>query len=226
MKTVVRPPTSKTRRKELTIEAKIPEEIFLDSMRPLETGDMKDFEWMGPGKTALKPTKESSRLKQFNYKVEKPSVWDKIWRLQEHETGAPVRKRSGEIVPTRRGHGSARLHLSHAAQARGQRTDLLAQIVGNGLINMKVPKNERTLPTLTMTVKVATMDGDGHIIWPSTFTPKTAAALRKQMRFHLAAMIDDPEYPTLTSMVPSLKNASESTRPKVLALTLQPTLPR
>lgn len=213
IKTVVRPPTALTRRKEQIIEVKVPEEIFLDLVRPLENGDMEKFEWMSPEKSALKPTKEGKSFNQFKYKVSKPEVTDKIWRLHEHEKGVPVRKRSGEIEQTRRGHGSARLHLSHAAEERGEKTDLMAQVVGNVTLDLKVPKQERAMPTLKLTLKVATMDGNGHIIWPATFSARTAAALRKQMRSHMKAMIDGEQYPTLTSMVPSLTHASESTRP-------------
>ena len=44
---------------------------------------------------------------------------------------------------------------------------------------------------------------------------RTAAALRKQMLTHLQAMIDDPEYPTLPSMVGAmLQGGSESVRPE------------
>ena len=37
MKTVVRPPTARTRRKEIKIEMKIPLVIFVELMQPLDT---------------------------------------------------------------------------------------------------------------------------------------------------------------------------------------------
>ena len=45
MKTVVRPPTKRTRRKVQLIECKVPQDIFVDLMQPMDDGDMKDFAW-------------------------------------------------------------------------------------------------------------------------------------------------------------------------------------
>ena len=67
MKTVVRPPTARSRRKEQMIEVRVPEEIFLDLMRPLETGDMANFEWTSAEKSALKPTFEGKSFNRFKY---------------------------------------------------------------------------------------------------------------------------------------------------------------
>ena len=223
MKTVVRPPTAMTRRKELKIEVRVPKEIFFDLVRPLATGDMEKFEWTSAKKVALKPTKEGKSFTTYNYLIKKPEINDKLWRLQEHESSEIMRDKSGTIRPTWRGHGSSRLHLSHAAQERGGKTDLLAAAVGNVMLNLKVPLHERAMPTLTIKGKIATIDGSGHVIWPTNFTANTAAALRKQMRYHLSEMINDPHYPTLTEMRPSLTMSSESVRPEPAART-QPLL--
>ena len=40
MKTAVRPPTKLTRRKELSINLKIPEPVFIELMKPMDDGDM------------------------------------------------------------------------------------------------------------------------------------------------------------------------------------------
>ena len=214
MKTVVRPPTARTRRKEMKIELRMPMQIFLELMAPFNTEDLKGLEWTSAKKTMLKPTKTGKAFNLFKYSVDKPEAVDLLWRLQDREPAEPKgrKPKDGEVIPHRRGHGSARLHLSHAAQGRGEKTDLLAQVAGAVTVTMKVPHHERVMPTLTLLLKVATMDGNGHIIWPRAFGPSTAAALRNQMRSHLKKMIDDPQYPTLTQMVPSLTQSSESNR--------------
>ena len=78
MPTTVRPPIAVTRRKQQTIETKAPEEIFLDMMKPFETGDMVGFEWVDAERTALKPTKETKAYKMYKYMVKKPSLVDKL----------------------------------------------------------------------------------------------------------------------------------------------------
>ena len=45
MKTAVRPPTARTRRKELVIEQRMPMAIFIELMKPMETGDINNLEW-------------------------------------------------------------------------------------------------------------------------------------------------------------------------------------
>lgn len=208
MKTVVRPPTARTRRKELKIEMKLPMQCFLDLMQPLETDCVTGFEWTDETKTQLKPTKSSKALCQYKYIIDKPSLVDRIWRLEQRETAG--RCRDGTLKPTRRGLGASRLHLSEAAADRGEMSDLLAGITGNLTIHLTEPLKERAMPTLKMLLKVSTMDKNGHIIWGQTFAPRTAAALRKQLRDHLSKMMESVEYPTLTQMTPSLTQESES----------------
>jgi hypothetical protein len=197
MKKVVRPPTKRSRRKELEINLRIPMEIFVDLMKPMDTGDMEKFEWEDAQKTKLKPTKETKGLQHFSYMISKPEKVDKFWRLQERE---PVRRKrkDGALVPYRRGLGSSRLHLSSAAEERGERTDLLAQVTGNVTVALKVPTKERAMPYLKMGLKVSTLNKFGHTEWGTAFGARTAAALRKQMEHHLRTMVEDPLYPTLT----------------------------
>jgi hypothetical protein len=215
MTTVVRPPTKMTRRKELTIDLKIPMEVFIDLMKPMETGDMEDFEWEGASeKTELKPTKKFKTYHEFKYTIKKPSLVDKFWRLEERE---PARWKKG--VRKRRGLGSSRLHLSAAAEERGERTDLLAGVTGNVTVHLKMPMKERAMPQLRIHVKVSTLSKTGHVEWANLFAPKTAAALRKQMQQHLRTMVESKEYPTLsTNDVTLLGESTESIRAEPLAL--------
>ena len=218
MKTTVRPPTKKTRRKELTIETHLPLPIFLDLMKPMETGEMVGFEWEDEDKTKLVPTKDAKSFLQYKYTIAKPSAVDKFWRL--HETEKPRRMRKGgKLVVCRRGLGSSRLHLSAAAEERGERTDLLAQVTGNVTVTCKVPKEERAMPYLRIAFKVSTLDKTGHIEWATIFTDRTAAALRKQMETHLRSMIENPDYPTLSMPTEEvLTQQTTSVRPVALAL--------
>ncbi|KAL1515142.1 hypothetical protein AB1Y20_004203 [Prymnesium parvum] len=56
MKVLVRPPTQKTRRKQVAIKVNTVMEVFLDLVRLLETGDAKDIQWNNSERSALKPT--------------------------------------------------------------------------------------------------------------------------------------------------------------------------
>ena len=134
--------------------------------------------------------------------------------MEDKESTHKVRK-EGRLVPSRRGLGCSRLHLSTAAEERGQRTDLLASVTGKVTINLKVPKKERAMPTLRLTLKVSTLSKAGHIEWATDFEPRTAAALRKQMETHLRTMVTSEEYPTLTTESEELLTAAtNSTRPE------------
>ena len=216
MKTVVRPPTKLTRRKQQTIELKIPMKVFVTLMKPFNDGEMSGFAWQDTEKTELKPTKESKTFLEYKYTVTKPALIDQLWRLHEKEPAErPGKKRdkSGAIIPYRRGHGSSRLHLSKAAAERGERSDLISQVTGNVMLKLKAPRWERTMPSLTVTMATSSMDKNGHILWANNYSAKTAAALRKQMRHHLTEMINDHEYPTLTHMATALTQTSDTFPP-------------
>ena len=219
MKTIVRPPTKLSRRKEMLIDLRIPEQIFIDLVKPLNTGDMMGFEWLDEAKTSLKPTKETKAFEMYKYQISKPEVNAKFWRMEEREPARRVRK-EGKLVLSRRGLGTARLHLSDAAEARGDRSDLLAGVTGNCTISPKVPKRERAMPSLRILLKVSTLSKAGHIEWATSFSAKTAAALRKQMQTYLRSMIESEEYPTLTTSEDQglLMEATDSVRPAPLAL--------
>ena len=151
---------------------------------------------------------------------------DKFWCLEEKESVRRVRQ-GGKLVRTRRGKGSARLHLSAAAEERGERTDLLAQVTGQVHVLLRVPKEERAMPTLHIGFKVSTLDKNGHIEWATTFAARTGAALRNQMQTHLRAMVASEEYPTLSSSDdPALLGmATDAVRPAAALRALMPLPP-
>lgn len=211
MSTTVRPPTALTRRKQQKIEMKMPEQIFLDMMNPFHDGEMEGFEWMCPERKALRPTKTTQAYAMYKYIIKKPSLVDKLWRLEVNEKKRePTRRKGGETVPPRRGHGSTKLHLSQAAAKRGELTNLISGVTGNVIVQLKVPSQQRLMPSFTVRYAVSSMDKRGHINWPTIYEVRTAAALRKQLRFHLQFMIESDEYPTLEQMIPSLTASSET----------------
>ena len=227
MKTVVRPPTKLTRRKQQTIELKIPLKVFVNPMRPFNDGELSGLAWQDTNKTELKPTKEYKTFLEYKYTVTKPSMIDRLWRLNGQEPAErPGKKRdkSGVIIPYRRGHGGSRLHLSKAAAERGERSDLISQVTGNVTLKLKAPRWERAMPTIRLTMATSSMDQNGHVLWANNYSDKTAAALRKQMRHHLTEMINDPEYPTLTHMESALTLTSDTFPPPPTTTTEYPTL--
>jgi len=78
MKTVVRPPTARTRSKQLKLKFRVPKVIFLDIMRPLESGSIKGFEWTDEDKTDLKPTDDKKTFYEFKYEVVRADQLDTI----------------------------------------------------------------------------------------------------------------------------------------------------
>lgn len=210
----------------MVLQVHCPEIVFIELLKPLQTGDAKDLEWIEEGKT-LKPTAIKKTFCAYNYTIRKPSLIDKIWRLELMDKKRRRSRKNGEeMLPWRRGHGCARLHLSQAAARRGEKTNLISQVTGNVIMNLKVPKNERAMPQLTMKYSVATMDKNGHVIWPTKYEVRTAAALRKQMRFHLEEMIRDAEYPTLEHMAGSLHGAGSDAVLALRCALMLPLLPR
>jgi hypothetical protein len=200
MAVMVRPPTALTRRKQLTLEVRVPQQTFFDLVQPLETNDIDGFEWLDAKKSALKPTEVKKSFSLYKYTISKPSQVDKVWRLESQDSKRARPTKKGKTLPFRRGHGSAKLHLSQAEARRGARTCLMSQVTGNVVMQLKVPAEQRVMPTLTIKFAVSTMDEQGNIEWASTYGAKTAAALRKQMQHHLSRMASDPEYPTLDHM--------------------------
>ena len=102
------------------------------------------------------------------------------------------------------------------AEARGERTDLLAQVTGNVSVECKVPKEERAMPLLRIVFKVSTLNKTGHIEWATNFGARTAATLRNQMQQHLRTMINNQEYPTLSSSEEVLTLQTDCVRPLAL----------
>ena len=72
------------------------------------------------------------------------------------------------------------------------------------------PKNQMDMGKLVLSFMVMTMNKNGHITWPSVFSVKSKATLRKAARANLQDMLDDPVYPTHPSMRAALTGMGES----------------
>ena len=214
MAKLIRPCTSLTRRKQLTIKVDLPRQAFEKLMQPLGESDVE-----GLTRTAgqLEPTKKTTSLLHFKYKVAKGSVSSKLWRLDELDLprGDSNRGRPAAIprvrpIPYKRGAGCARLHLGRIAGARGEKGKAMAMVCGNVLLHYKEPVKQRAMPTLTIHFFVLSMDKNGHIIWPTNFDTLTSATLRKQARGLMKQMLDDPLYPIDPTAVAALTQSSSS----------------
>ena len=143
------------------------------------------------------------------------NTWESASRIDHAMVRAfdgqqPRRSRVAAPPQFKRGSGCARARLSVAAQKRGGVVQTISMVCGNVQIHMKEPISRERMPTLALTFKVLSMDKNGHIIWPTSFDTVTQAALRKQARTLLRAMIDDPLNPTDATMEPAMTGTGTS----------------
>ena len=181
------------------LKLQLPEHLLQEWLAGLAVGDAVGVLRGEDGH--LKPTNESASLWRFNYTIRRGSVSDKVFSFQTDNLKSRL-GRSAKPRATRtpkysfkRGLGCAKLILKRAAQKRGKLARLVSMVVGNVLIKAKVPKFQRSMPTIEVLAFVATMDHHGHINWPTTFDAPARAQIRTQFRAHLRTMLDDPSFP-------------------------------
>ena len=215
MRSMVRPCTAKTRRKQLTIRFQLPRRGFEELMAPFGEGDAVGLTRGADGR--LQPTKSTLRLMRFNYTLKKGSFSDKLFQLQNFQQyaapSARARASKGPPKPPhphKRGLGCAKLHLSGADGRRGRLATVLSMVCGNVIIEYTEPRKLRAMPTLRLRFFVLSMDKDGNIVWPTNFPDQTRACLRKQARTLLSKMMDDPAYPVDPRFSAALQSASDS----------------
>ena len=213
---MVRPPTARTRRKQLKLVAQLPLHLVQEFLRPLQPEDAQGVVRDANGN--LEPTKQSAGLLRFSYTIRKGSVSDRLFAFQNFDLqsrlGKSKRPRAAKppAYAFKRGSGAARLQLKRAAQKRGEMARLVSMIVGNVIVNVKVPKHLGAMPTITLLLFVATMDETGHVNWPTNFDPRAKAALRKQFVAQLQTMLADDAYPTASAMQHALTGGGDSVR--------------
>ena len=180
MRLRVRPVTSNTRRKQLSVKMQVPKPCFDALMRPLVD---KGVESLALGMfNSCVATSATPRLLRYNYVLNKGSLSDCLFRLEEFDR-KPKRftmPKSGKNAPPefryKRGLGCARLHLSAAAGARGELAQTIAMVCGAVIISYKEPKAFRAMGTLELKMFVLSMDHTGHILWPTKFGAKTQSS--------------------------------------------------
>ena len=205
MRTLVRPCTGLTRRKQLTIKALLPARCFQEVMQPLLEGSAENVERDSSGN--LRPTKQTGAMRTYKYVVRRGSLHDKIFALQDFEKRGPRPTKAR----WRRSYGCARLFLSHAAERRGQVANVMAMVCGNVVYEYREPTALRRMPRLLIHMFVLSMDRQGHIVWPVDFEVRTKAALRKQARALLSKMMESPHlYPVDKSWAPALTQGTDS----------------
>ena len=134
MKASVRPPTALTRRRQLEVRREVSRQVFELLMAPLEekhvVGLRREDDGLG---RRLLPTRETPKLKYYEYVIQKGYVTDKLWRLEELYV-AP-KKGSAQY---KRGLGAMRLNLTAAAARRGEAAQSASMVCGNVLVHFKV----------------------------------------------------------------------------------------
>ena len=117
-----------------------------------------------------------------------------------------VKRRKRKRAPAlhARGHGAGRARLSVAAQRRGGVPQHISMACSPFHVEFVEAKDRSTMPRLTVTMHVLTMDKMGHIIFPTVYSDRRRAQLRLQARELLRQMIADPNNPTDNTMTPAL----------------------
>jgi hypothetical protein len=92
IKKIVRPATALTRRKELQVKMAVPLEIFEELMQPLSETDTVGLE-RDSSTGFLKPTKSTTALNYYEYKIRRGSVTDKLFNLSVLDLPPPASKR-------------------------------------------------------------------------------------------------------------------------------------
>eukprot|EP00965_Chrysotila_dentata_P068245 2256492-Pleurochrysis_carterae.AAC.1 len=67
----------------------------------------------------------------------------------------------------------------------------MVMVTGHLRIIYKEPRRQLSMPRLTLRFFVITLDKTGHIEWPSNYTTREQAILRKLARQKLQSMLQD-----------------------------------
>ena len=207
---IVRPPTARTTRRLLTVQQKMPIEIFNRIMAPM--AEDADTEIKRGDDEQLLPTRETSATRWFEYLLTKPTRYDNMFALEKADKSKHPRS-----------HGCAHINISAAAVKSGELARELSLPFGNVSIVCSEPKRKRAMPTVTLRMFAFTLKSNGHINWPFDTNPRTKAMMRNMAKLKLKAMLDSPrEFPLDAGMRNALTSASDGT----LALLPSLALPR
>ena len=193
LKRMVKPATTKTARSMQSLKMKMPRACMEKLLEGLDDDCLPGFSRAASG--AVKPTRVTGNNRVWHYSIQKASTVGKILTLEKADlTKGP----NGKLPkgPSKRGLGAAMLILSKANQKRKMGSKRLAQVAGTLTFTYVEPKKMEDMGTLVLAFMVFSMDHTGHIIWPSNFSDRSRAILRKSARSNLEMMLSDPLYPT------------------------------
>ena len=186
----VRGPLSKLRRRQCTLKARLPREVFEEMTSRLKEGDAVGLQWDEQGK--VMPTRTTSSSLTFAYECRKPMATDRFVSLETADRkGVHAKEGRGAW---KRGHGCAVLKLSDAARP-GMMASVFSMIGGNMTIVYRQPRNWRAWPTLTLKFFVLTADFQGHLLFPTEWAPASKRLLVELARRKVAAFKADNSYP-------------------------------
>ena len=212
LRAVVKPATSKTKRRVIEIKCKYPLELFQDFLSPLQEGDVEGLARNEAGDFC--PTKSTGTSHHYDYKLKRPLVTDKLFALEK--TDQEPGPRTKEPGAWKRGSGGARLNLPLQGHKKGGLATTISMVAGSAHVKLIVPKRERAWPVMTLRFFCLTAARTGSISWPANFSTISRALLRKLVEQKLEAMLSDDTYPTHPSMADALQATGQAD--SVLAL--------
>ena len=203
----VRPATALTRRRLLEVSLPLPQESFKLFMEPLIDGDADGL--MRDATGELIPTHKGATCHRYNYTLTRPMVTDRLFDLAKADLPKGPWPKRGKGA-WRRGLGCARANLPPGVHRKGRLAESMPMAAGCTVIEYKVPKRWRAMPTITVRFFSLTINHRGEFVWPAKFSDKSRALLKKLARQKLQAMLDDPEYPIHEAMRQALTDPTSS----------------
>ena len=187
----VRGPLSKGRRRQATVRMRMPREAFDHLMRPVKDSEIAGFSRTEDG--VIQPTQRTSAADIFHYEIAKPMVTDRIFSLEQADAPAPFKQPPAGA--SRRGLGCAVLKLGDTAHKKNMAAAVFSMIGGNCIVRYRQPRSWGGWPTLTMKFWVLTVDHQGGILWPTSWSANSRALLTELARRKVEAFVNDPKYP-------------------------------
>jgi hypothetical protein len=127
LKTLIRPCTSLTRRKELIWKGAMPREAFEELMEPLQPADATGVQ--RDATSRLIPTSKTARVQKFEYTIRKGSVTDRLLHLHTLDTAPPPTKPAPEVAEIGE-EGVYEVEDIRASRKKGTRTEYLIKWQG------------------------------------------------------------------------------------------------
>ena len=207
IKRLVKPATTRTARALQTVKAKIPRQVMEAMLENVPDDGAAGFKRSSAGR--IEPTRRTKNNLVWEYNFAKASTVAKILRLELSDVSkGPHGKLPKGLA--KRGFGASRLNLSRASEHRKQKATTISMVAGTLSFTYVEPKHQADMGTLVLSFMVLTMDKSGHISWPSNFSDRSRAILRKAVRADLNSMMEDRLYPTHRDMANAITAMGDS----------------